>query len=429
MRVLITGADGFIGRHLVIALLEAGYRVIGGVHNIEKVGIRMPAADYIPCDFMQDITPSDWLSRLRGVDAVINAAGMIRERRGQTFDRIHRDAPCALFDACVAAGVKRVIQISALGADENATSRFHRTKKEADEYLARLDLDWVILYPSIVIGRGGRSTALFSALAALPMVPIIGDGKQVIQPIHINDLTRVIVHLLKPDVRTRVRLCAVGPKPISMEVLLKSFRRWLGLRNTVEICIPIPAARAIAVLGDIVKMDLLHSETLQMLLRGNTATSTVFAEFVNTIGFEPEGIEQALARHPNAQADRWQARLYFLKPALRISVGLVWLTGGVTSLIYPRATTDQWLAAAGLTGSAASMMLYTASILDIFLGIGTLSKFKIQLLGGIQIAVMAVYSIIIAVVLPEFWFHPFGPLVKNIPLAIATLVMIALEEA
>lgn len=429
MRVLITGADGFIGRHLVIVLLEAGYRVIGCVHSIEKVGVRMPAADYIPCDFMQDITPSDWLSRLRGVDAVINAAGMIRERRGQTFDRIHRDTPCALFDACVTAGVKRVIQISALGADERATSRFHRTKKEADDYLASLDLNWIILYPSIVIGRGGKSSAFFSALAALPLIPIIGNGAQMVQPIYIEDLMRAIVHLLKPDARARVRLTAVGPEPISMEALLNFFRQWLGLRKTAKMPIPIPAARAMARLGDLAKMDLLHSETVQMLLRGNTATPAAFTEFINTIGFKPKHIEEALRHQPSGQADRWQARLYFLKPAVRISIGLVWLGGGVTSLIYPRAVVDQWLAAAGLTGSAASITLYTASILDIVLGIGTLSKFRIRLLGAIQVVVMAAYSIIIAVVLPEFWLHPFGPLVKNIPLAVATLVMMALEES
>lgn len=135
MRVLITGSNGFIGRHLVIAQLEMGHQVTGCLRSTENVGARIQGVRYIPCDFMHDITPADWISRLKGMDAVINAAGMIRERRGKTFDRIHRDAPRALFDACVAAGVKKVIQISALGSDEHAVSRFHRTKKEADDYL------------------------------------------------------------------------------------------------------------------------------------------------------------------------------------------------------------------------------------------------------------------------------------------------------
>lgn len=377
---------------------------------------------------MHDITPADWISRLKGMDAVINAAGMIRERRGKTFDRIHRDAPRALFDACVAAGVKKVIQISALGADEHAVSRFHRTKKEADDYLKGLDLDWIILYPSIVIGRGGKSTSLFSSLAALPMIPIIEDGKQMIQPIHVEDLTRAIVHMLKPDARTRVHLPAVGPEPISMVALLENFRRWLGLQSTGKIRIPIPAAKTMALFGDLAKMDLLHSETLGMLLRGNTTTSTAFTDFVHCIGFTPKSIEQTLQRHPSIQADRWQARLYFLKPALRVSIGLVWLAGGITSLIYPRQIVDQWLAATGLTGISASLMLYGASFLDIVLGIGTMAKVKVRLLGTIEIIVMVVYSMIIAFTLPDFWLHPFGPMVKNIPLAVATLTMIALEE-
>lgn len=429
MRVLITGSEGFIGRHLAMALLEAGHQVVGCVRNVLSGRTRITRVDALPCDFMQDVTAHAWIPRLKGVDAVINAAGMIRERRGQTFDRIHRDAPRALFDACVAAGVRRVIQLSALGADEHATSRFHRTKKEADDYLAALDLDWIILYPSIVIGRGGKSTALFSALAALPMIPIIGDGKQMIQPIDIDDLTGAIVRLLKPDAIVRVRLTAVGPEPISIETLFNLFRQWLGLPEAAKISIPIPAIRAMARFGDFAHMEMLHSETIRMLLRGNTATPAALGEFVHAIGFKPKRIENALQRHPSTQADRWQARLTFLKPALRLSIGSVWLAGGITSLIYPRAITDQWLAAAGLTGNAATVMLYAGCILDMALGIGTLSKFKIRLLGAIEIVVMAVYSIIMAIVLPEFWLHPFGPLVKNIPLAVATLIMMALEES
>src|SRR5581483_401650 len=329
MRVLITGSEGFIGRHLAIALPEAGHQVVGCVRNALSGRPRLPEVDALPCDFMQDVTAPAWIPRLKGVDAVINAAGMIRERRGQTFDRLHRDAPRALFDACVAAGVRRVIQISALGADEHATSRFHRTKKEADDYLAALDLEWIILYPSIVIGRGGKSTALFSALAALPMIPIIGDGKQMIQPIDVDDLTGAIVRLLRPDAVARLRLTAVGPEPISIETLFNLFRQWLGLSEAAKIPIPIPAIRAMARFGDFAQMDLLHSETVQMLLRGNTVAPAALSEFVHAIGFKPKRIESALLRHPSTQADRWQARLTFLKPALRVSIGLVWLAGGI----------------------------------------------------------------------------------------------------
>ena len=106
MNVLLLGADGFLGRHLQIALETAGHTVRRGVHRPVR------RADEIAVDYARDVDPDAWRGRLNGVDAVINTVGILREGRGRRFDAIHDQAPRALFAACREAGVRRVIQVS-----------------------------------------------------------------------------------------------------------------------------------------------------------------------------------------------------------------------------------------------------------------------------------------------------------------------------
>src|SRR5690242_8611160 len=134
--ILITGASGFIGSHLVVALAAAGHRIVcasrgqpGDIRDSKESQLT-----YIAADFTRDFDMEVWKKRLAGIDVVINAAGILRKHGSQTFLALHDLAPRALFAACQAANVK-VVQISALGADENARSRYHLSKKAADEAL------------------------------------------------------------------------------------------------------------------------------------------------------------------------------------------------------------------------------------------------------------------------------------------------------
>ena len=124
-----------------------------------------------PLDFSKALTAEAWLPHLAGIDAVINAVGVLRDSAGRPLQAMHADAPIALFDACAAAGVRRVVQISALGIAHSAT-RYASTKRAADEHLLALTeqgrLNGCVLRPSVVFGAGGASSQLFLALARLP---------------------------------------------------------------------------------------------------------------------------------------------------------------------------------------------------------------------------------------------------------------------
>ena len=390
MRVLVLGASGFIGGHAAAALRAAGHQVIPGRTRFERA-----------------LRPQDWAASLNNVDAVVNAVGIIRERGAQTFQALHDAAPRALFVACQAAGVRRVVQISALGADEHARSRFHRSKKRADDYLASLDLDWAIVQPSLVFGEGGASARLFALLASLPLIPLPGDGRQRVQPIHIDDLTEVIVKLVGVPVKTRLE--AVGPREVSVREWLRVLRVQMGLGRARFLPVPL-------------QLVPVEAETLQMLQRGNTASPAIITQLLRRAPRDPKDFVNAIQGRSLAT----RARLDWLLPLLRAAIAAVWIFSGIVSLgLSPVQESMTMLARVGL---ASPLALYGAAALDIALGFAIYLVRRRRWLWRMQIALILGYSAIIAVWLPELWLHPFGPLLKNLPMLAAILVLHELEE-
>ena len=426
MRIRITGAGGFIGSHLANAMQAAGHEVTACVRTPESLHWNRSALSVIEADFSCDHQVSDWLSRLTGIDVVINCVGIIRESGNQTFDALHTQAPIALFSACKAAGVKRVMQLSALGADETAFSQYHLSKKAADDHLMSLDLEWAIVMPSIVYGPGAKSMALFRAVSGLPFIPLIDSGEQAIQPIHIDDLTRAIVQLVETKSPIGIRVEMVGPRPVAMAELYTKLRRWLGLGQPRFISIPYGLALHGARWGGFLGNTPMTAEAVQMLRNGNVAD---VSGFIDRFGFRPRSLGQALAATPAQEVYRWHAGIYLLKPLLRIAIGLVWLfTGLVSAFLFPVEQSYAMLAKAGIVGVWAPIMLYGAAVTDMLLGVATLTVYRIPLVGMVQIAVIILYTVIITFSQPEQWLHPFGPISKNLPLIISTLIMMVLER-
>jgi uncharacterized protein YbjT (DUF2867 family) len=426
LKVLVTGADGFIGRHLVAALLARGHQVVGIVRDPDRFTRLFPRLAYIRADFTKDQHSEDWLPRLISIDVVVNAVGIFVEQGTQTFDSIHTTTPHALFTACTQTGVQRVIQISALGADTQARSRFHLSKRAADDYLASLDLDWVILLPSLVFGPAGQSASLFTMLATMPILAMPGKGHQQVQPIHVDDLTEAIVALLNPGAPTRCRIPAVGPYPISFHEFFTNLRHALGLASPpLLLPIPRPLMHAAARLSERLSLPLLSREALGMLERGNTASPNAITHL---LGRSPRPISEFIPC-PWRIAICRSAQLAWLQPLLRLALAFVWLIAGIVSLgIYPVEKSYGLLAATGITGILAPITLYGASLLDIALGLATLTLRRAHWLWLLQIGVIVIYSTIITWQLPEFWLHPFGPIAKNVPILALLIILLVTEN-
>lgn len=412
MNVLLTGASGFIGRHVAQALRGAGHDVVCAGRSADA---------QIAADFVIDTAVETWLPRLTGIDVVINAVGIFREEGRQTFEALHVLSPQALFAACAVARVRRVIQISALGADAQARSRFHLSKRRADEFLASLALEYCIVQPSLVYGRDGASARLFTLLASIPWAPLPGQGEQLVQPVHIEDVTQGIVELVHTAHAPVGRIPFVGPEPVTFRQFLAGLRGQMGLPRTHYVPVPIRlvkiAARA--------RLSLLDPEALDMLLRGNTADPEPLARLLKRSARSPS---QFIPR-ADASMIRMAAQLLWLPPILRWSIALVWIGTGVISLgLYPTELSYELLARVGVPSGLAPLMLYGAALMDLVFGIATLTMRRRHWLWMAQIAVILLYTAIISCRMPEFWLHPFGPLLKNLPMLAGIVVLQQLER-
>ncbi len=418
-RVLVLGANGYIGRHVAAALEAAGHEVIPGARSAAAGGTRWMRVDY-----SRDHSIASWLPRLAGIDVVVNAVGILRETGDATFAALHVAAPVAMFRACVEASVQRVIQISALGADERAASRYHRTKKAADDVLAALPISSAIVQPSLVYGEDGASAKLFTTLAALPLVPLPGDGGQRVQPVHVADLAALVVSLAGPHRDVTGRVAAVGPRALTLRQWLAALRVGMGLPPARFLRVPMAFVTAAAAVAEHMPRVLLDRETLGMLQRGNTGDARAITRILGRVPRDPE----TFVGTGRAQA-RTGARLRWLLPIARASVALLWIATGIVSLgVYPLEASYALLARTGITGALAPLALYGAALLDLALGVSVYLVPRRRWLWRAQIALVLAYTAIITVKLPEYWLHPYGPLTKNVPLLALLLLLHELDD-
>jgi len=377
MNILLTGATGFIGSHLLNRLLQKGHHLTACVRQPDKQYRKHPQLTYVAVDFMQATRLDDWLPLLTDIDVVINAVGIINESPQQSFAKLHSDAPAALFSAAEKSAVKRVLQISALGADQDAKSDYHLSKLAADDVLASLDLDWFILRPSLVYGQGAVSMGLFRAISALPVIPLIDGGTQKMQPVHVDDLVEAVILCIgsslderqDQNVPTQLTLDVVGPEEISMRQLLLKQRQWLGLAKAKTFSISLALLLKTMPFSTFwLDEPALTADSLKMLQRGNTADDSMMRA---VLGEAPKSMDSVLASNPATTADRWYAKLYFMRPLLRLGIAFVWIwTALVSAFFYPQAESYQLLERIGLGGFMLPIALYGSALMDLALGLG-----------------------------------------------------------
>ncbi len=442
--VLLTGASGFIGAAIAAALARAGCRVLCGVRDPDKAARDLGACEFRAVDFAALTDAQAWLPLLDGVDVVVNAVGIFAERGTQTFELLHRRGPIALFTACAQANVRAVIQISALGADEHATTPYHLSKKAADDYLVGLGLPAAILQPSLVYGPGGVSARMFGTLATMPLLLLPEGGRQRVQPVHLDDVVAAIVRLATtasgtvgtvgggPAVRQdwpQGRIPVVGPTALGLRDYLAELRHTLGQPGALRV-LPVPAALVRAGLPLMTRLAPglpLNQDALAMLARGNTGDP---APMQRLLGRPPRAVEAFVPPRWRAAA-RTQAVLGWQLPILRTAVALVWIITGIVSLgLYPVQDSYALLARAGVPEALRPLALYGAAGLDLLFGLMCFApaRWRFPWIWAAQAALILGYTVIISVRLPEFWLHPYGPLTKNLPMLAVLWLLGTLER-
>ncbi len=217
-----------------------------------------------------------------------------------------------------------------------------------------------------------------------------------------------------------------GPQAMALRDYLRILRAALGLGNRLPVLtVPTGMAMAAAQLAARLSGAMIDRETLQMLERGNTTSDNALPAL---LGHPPRAAQAFVG----AQERNWlslRARLDWLLPLLRVSIALVWIVTGIVSFgLYPVNESYALLERTGVPPALAPLMLYGAAALDLAFGVGILVLRRRAWLWLAQIALMLLYTIIISLRLPEFWLHPYGPILKNLPLLAAILLLYEIEK-
>lgn len=226
MKVLVTGGSGFVGREIVRQLLAGGHAV-----RVLARGTR-PAVPGVEARRGSVLDPATLPPALAGCDAVVHLVGIISEVGDQTYERVHAEGTGHVLQAARTAGVARFIHMSALGTRPDAPSRYHRSKWEAEQQVRAGGLAWVIHRPSLVYGPGDGFVNLFAGLSRWsPVVPVIGPGRTLFQPVAVGDVARAFAASLVRETATGRTYDLCGPDRLSFDQVLDAILAATGRRR------------------------------------------------------------------------------------------------------------------------------------------------------------------------------------------------------
>jgi uncharacterized protein YbjT (DUF2867 family) len=428
MHILLLGGSGLIGSAVAARLRRDGHEILAVGRGGGPAERRVPVDRWVRLDLRQATAAESWLPHLAGIDAVVNCAGVLQDSGRDSTGKVHRDMPLALWRACEAAGVRRVIQVSALGADRGAITDFSRTKNEGDEALAASRLDWVILRPSVVVGRpayGG--SALFRGLAALPFLPRPADTGPV-DVVQLDDVAESVARLLAPGAPSRVSLELAGPDRLAFADIVAAYRRWLGWAPAKSFVAPgwlmaiaYRSGDALAWLG---WRPPIRSTAGREIRRGATGDNGAWRR---ATGIEPQSLASALSVNPASVQERWFARLYLLKPLALGTFALFWLLTGLVSLGPGYEPATRYMLAAG-GGALSEAGVVAGALADIAVAFGIAWRPTARPALWAALGLSLFYLVAGTLLLPGLWADPLGPVMKIWPILVLNLLCLAILD-
>jgi len=298
MTVLVTGASGFIGRHVCAELVKVGHPVRGLARQVPVRKNRVEGVEYIRGVDISDVvtlTPE----MFKDVDAIIHLVGIIAEvkRKGQTFQRIHVEGTRNIVDEAKRAGFDgRFIYMSAIGAALNAPAEYSRTKYQAERIVIGSECPYTIFRPSLVIGPDGEFIAQMKDLVLHngPVIPVPGSGFNLFQPVWVDDLVQCVVKSLVMGETINQIYEIGGATQLSFNELIRGIAKSLGKPKKPLLHAPIPLLyAAAAIMEKILPKPPVTRDQLKNLALDNITLSQDIKEL---FGVNPLGFDQMLAK-------------------------------------------------------------------------------------------------------------------------------------
>lgn len=292
--ILVTGSTGFVGRNMVRKLLQENQKVRCLVRKTSNLSI----FDGLELEYSEgDITQPQTLPKaMEGIDTVINLVGIIREGKNVTFEKIHAEGTANVVDAAKKGGIKKFVQMSALGTGAQAVSRYHKTKWQGEEAVRASGLEYVIFRPSIICGADDKFVNMFSKMIRQTfltrMMPVIGSGKYKMQPIYVGDVAHCFVTAAcRGEKQFATTYELGGPEQLTFNEILNTIMRVMGKRR-IKVHLPLWVGKILAFFMEkLLSAPPLTREQLTMLQIDNICDITAMK---SDFDFEPMRFEDAI---------------------------------------------------------------------------------------------------------------------------------------
>ena len=239
----IFGAGGFLGKHLMRQLTKLDYRVKVATRNPYLKGYLKPLGNPGQIELFKTniFNPKDVKQVLKNCDLTINLVGILYETKKQKFNQIHAQFPNLLSELCNELGVKKLVHVSALGVKEGHPSQYMQSKLQGEKNIQDTFEQSVILRPSVIFGPEDKFFNTFATLAQFsPVLPLIGGGNTVFEPIYVGDVAEAIVKSLKLN-NAKPIIYELGGENYSFKELMQILLSKIGKKRFL---MPIPFGMA-----------------------------------------------------------------------------------------------------------------------------------------------------------------------------------------
>lgn len=278
--VTVFGGSGFLGRHVVRALLKRGWRVRAAVRRPDLAGHLQPLGMVGWVQPVQaNIRNRASVDRaVQGADAVVNLVAILSETGRQRFDAVHVFGARAIAEATRAAGIERLVHVSAIGADPDSPSAYARTKAQGEQAVRETIPGAAIMRPSIIFGPEDNFFNQFAGLARfLPALPLVGGGHTRFQPVFVGDVAQAIATAVEGGANSSTIYELGGPE-------IKTFRECLELmlreidRKRLLVPLPWPLATAAASILQYLPGKLLTPDQVRLLRADNVVSEAALSD-------------------------------------------------------------------------------------------------------------------------------------------------------